>query len=42
MKFMLITAGYTKLDRKRNEDILDILKIKPVIFRIIAGSGRNT
>jgi hypothetical protein len=31
MKFVQGTAGYTKWDHKRNEDILDKLKIKPII-----------
>jgi len=31
MKFMRRTAGYTKWNHKRNEDILDILKIKLLI-----------
>jgi hypothetical protein len=31
MKFQQRTGNYTKWDHKRNEDILDKLKIKPVI-----------
>jgi hypothetical protein len=34
MKSMQRTAAYTKWDHKRNEDILDKPKIKPVIDRI--------
>jgi hypothetical protein len=30
MKFMRKTAGYTKWDHKRNEDILTELKIEPM------------
>jgi hypothetical protein len=31
MKFMRRTTGYTKWDHRRNEEILDKIKIKPVI-----------
>jgi len=34
MKFMWRTAGYTKWDQKRNEDILDKLKIRPLTYYI--------
>jgi hypothetical protein len=34
MKFMRRTAGYTKWDHKRNEDILTELKIEPMIHYI--------
>jgi hypothetical protein len=30
MKFMIFTAGYSLLDHRRNEDILDELKVDPV------------
>jgi hypothetical protein len=30
MKFMRHTAGYSSLDRRRNEDILEELKVDPV------------
>jgi hypothetical protein len=31
MKFMHIAAGYTKWDHKRNEDIVDEMKIKLMV-----------
>lgn len=34
MKFLRRTAGYTLLDRKRNESIQNELKITPVVRRV--------
>jgi hypothetical protein len=31
MKFMHQTAGYTKWDLKRNEEVLKELKVEPVV-----------
>jgi hypothetical protein len=31
MKFMLRTAGYTKWDLKRNEEVLKELKVEPIL-----------
>jgi hypothetical protein len=30
MNFFTITAGYTILDQKRNEEILEVFKLEPV------------
>jgi hypothetical protein len=31
MKFMCLTAGYTKWDLKRKEDVLKELKVEPIL-----------
>jgi len=35
MKFMRCTAGYSLLDHRRNEDILEKLKADPVKRKIV-------
>jgi hypothetical protein len=41
MKFLRRTAGYTKLDKKRNTEILRELKIEPVLEHILVDQNRN-
>ncbi|KAJ4438276.1 hypothetical protein ANN_14215 [Periplaneta americana] len=34
MKFMSYTAGYTKWDHKRNEDVMEELQLEPIINHV--------